>query len=177
MIFSRDFQMFFTFSCLTFALTLQLEDFKIAQKEQERQIEKEISNRERDINCLKHFRSRCADIVSWLWKTSELCDLILKFSSKESEYLEKMASQKLKSDSTIKELETEITALTEQLIQSHQQNTDYDDLMKQTAIFQNSMEDLETQNDILRKTIESYEQRFSELQVQLEKIHFEVRYL
>jgi hypothetical protein len=43
---------------------LQLEDFKLAQKEQERQIEKEISNRERDINCLKHFRSRCADIVS-----------------------------------------------------------------------------------------------------------------
>lgn len=42
----------------------QLEDFKIAQKEQERQIEKEISNRERDINCLKHFRSRCAEIVS-----------------------------------------------------------------------------------------------------------------
>jgi chromosome segregation ATPase len=88
--------------------------------------------------------------------------------------LDKMASQKLKSDSTIKELETEITALTEQLIQSHQQNTDYDDLMKQTAIFQNSMQDLETQNDMLRKTIESYEQRFSELQVELEKIHFEV---
>lgn len=86
-----------------------------------------------------------------------------------------MASQKLKSDSTIKELESEITALTEQLIQSHQQNTDYDDIMKQTAIFQNSMQDLETQNDILRRTIESYETRFSELQVQLEKIHFEVR--
>lgn len=86
-----------------------------------------------------------------------------------------MLSQKLKSDSTIKELETEITALTEQLIQSHQQNTDYDDLMKQTSIFQNSMEDLEVQNDILRKTIESYEHRFSELQVQLEKIQFEVR--
>ncbi|CRL00697.1 CLUMA_CG013956, isoform C [Clunio marinus] len=130
-----------------------LEDFKIAQKEQERQIEKEISNRERDINCLKHFRSRCAEI--------------------ESEYLEKMASQKLKSDSTIKELELEITSLTEQLIQSHQQNTDYDDLMKQTNVMQNSMHDLETQNDMLRRTIESYEQRFSELQVQLEKINFE----
>jgi hypothetical protein len=51
-------------SCLTFPSALQLEDFKIAQKEQERQIEKEISNRERDINCLKHFRSRCVDIVS-----------------------------------------------------------------------------------------------------------------
>lgn len=35
-------------------------------------------------------------------------------------------------------------------------------------------QDLETQNDILRKTIESYEHRFSNLQVQLEKIHFEV---
>lgn len=46
-----------------FVTYFQLEDFKIAQKEQERQIEKEISNRERDINCLKHFRSRCADIV------------------------------------------------------------------------------------------------------------------
>lgn len=46
--------------------------------------------------------------------------------------------------------------------------------MKQTAIFQNSMQDLEAQNDILRKTIESYESRFSELQVQLEKLHFEV---
>jgi chromosome segregation ATPase len=88
-----------------------------------------------------------------------------------------MATQKIKSDSTIKELETEITALTEQLIQSHQQNTDYDDLMKQTAVFQNSMQDLETQNDMLRRTVESYEQRFSELQVQLEKIHFEVRHL
>lgn len=86
-----------------------------------------------------------------------------------------MASQKLKSDSTIKELETEITALTEQLIQSHQQNTDYDELMKQTAVLQNSMQDLESQNDMLRKTIENYEHRFSELQVQLEKIHFEVR--
>lgn len=85
-----------------------------------------------------------------------------------------MASQKLKTDTTIKELETEITALTDQLIQSHQQNTDYDDLMKQTAVLQNSMQDLETQNDLLRKTIESYESRFSELQVQLEKIHFEV---
>lgn len=85
-----------------------------------------------------------------------------------------MTSQKLKSDTTIKELESEITALTDQLIQSHQQNTDYDELMKQTAIFQNSMQDLETQNDILRKTIESYEHRFSDLQVQLERIHFEV---
>lgn len=59
---------------------------------------------------------------------------------KESEYLEKMTSQKIKSDSTIKELESEITALTEQLIQSHQQNTDYDELMKQTAVLQNSMQ-------------------------------------
>jgi chromosome segregation ATPase len=101
--------------------------------------------------------------------------LYLSFPIQESEYLEKMASQKLKSDSTIKELETEITALTEQLIQSHQQNTDYEDLMKQTAVFQNSMQDLELQNDILRRTIESYEHRFSELQVQLEKIQFEVR--
>lgn len=42
----------------------QLEDFKVAQQEQERQIEKEISNRERDINCLKHYRSRCVEIVS-----------------------------------------------------------------------------------------------------------------
>lgn len=48
--------------------------------------------------------------------------------------------------------------------------------MKQTAVLQNSMQDLETQNDVLRKTIESYESRFSELQVQLEKIHFEVNY-
>lgn len=87
-----------------------------------------------------------------------------------------MASQKHKSDSTILKLETEITALTEQLIQTHQQNTDYDELMKQTAIVQNSMQDLEAQNDILRKTIESYESRFSELQVQLEKIHFEVNF-
>lgn len=87
-----------------------------------------------------------------------------------------MASQKLKSDSTIRELETEITALTEQLIQSHEQNTDYDDLMKQTGVLQDSMQDLESQNDMLRKTIESYEQRFSELQVQVEKIHFEVSF-
>lgn len=85
-----------------------------------------------------------------------------------------MASQKVKSDSTIKELETEITALTEQLIQSHQQNTHYDELMKQTAILQNSMQDLESQNDILRKTIESYESRFGELQINLEKLEFEV---
>lgn len=110
--------------------------------------------------------------------------------------MDKMASQKHKSDSTIKELETEITgkinfnelnsfniktsinplALTEQLIQSHTQTTDYDELMKQTAVLQNSMQDVESQNDILRKTIESYESRFSELQVQLEKIHFEVYY-
>lgn len=105
-----------------------------------------------------------------------------------------MASQKHKYDLTIKgllfflrskltgmtdflfsiELETEITALTEQLIQTHQQNTDYDELMKQTAVFQNSMHDLETQNDVLRKTVESYETRFSDITVQLEKIHFEV---
>ena len=86
-----------------------------------------------------------------------------------------MASQKLKSDATIKELETEITALTEQLIQSHQQTSHYDELMTQTAILQNSMQDLESQNDILRKTIESYEGRFSELQVDFEKIQFEVK--
>ena len=80
----------------------------------------------------------------------------------------------MKSDTTIKELESEITALTEQLIQSHQQNSSHDELMKQTAILQNSMQDLESQNDILRKTIESYEARFGELQVNLEKIQFEV---
>lgn len=51
-----------------------------------------------------------------------------------------MTSQKIKSDSTIKELESEITALTDQLIQSHHQNTDYDELMKQTAVLQNSMQ-------------------------------------
>lgn len=88
-----------------------------------------------------------------------------------------MASQKLKSDTTIKELETEITALTDQLIQSHQQNTHYDELMKQTAILQNSMHDLESQNDMLRRTIESYESRFNELQVNLEKVQFEVKSL
>jgi DNA repair exonuclease SbcCD ATPase subunit len=154
-----------------------LEDFKIAQKEQERQIEKEISNKERDINCLKHFRGRCAEIVrkSTRFPPSNLINFPPNDFPQESEYLDKMASQKLRADSTIKELESEISTLTEQLIQSHQQNTDYDDLMKQTAIFQNSMKDLETQNDILRKTIESYESRFSDLQVQLEKIHFEVR--
>jgi chromosome segregation ATPase len=158
-------------------LNLQLEDFKIAQKEQERQIEKDISNRERDINCLKHYRSRCADIVRKLAPLPAPLSAHKRFliaSAQESEYLDKMASQKLKTDTTIKELETEITALTDQLIQSHQQNTDYDELMKQTAVLQNSMQDLESQNDLLRRTIESYEGRFSELQVQLEKIHFEV---
>lgn len=59
------------FAIFSFALknvfsSLQLEDFKINQKLQEQQIEKEISNRERDINCLKNFRSRCAEIVSFL---------------------------------------------------------------------------------------------------------------
>jgi uncharacterized protein YigA (DUF484 family) len=88
-----------------------------------------------------------------------------------------MASQKLKSDQTIKELETEITALTDQLIQSHQQNTHYDDLMKQTAVLQNSMQDLESQNDCLRRVIESYEGRFGELQVNLEKNQFEVGFI
>lgn len=88
-----------------------------------------------------------------------------------------MASQKVKSDATIKELESEITALTEQLIQSHTQSTHHDELMKQTAILQNSMQDLESQNDILRKTIESYEARFGELQVNLETIQFEVGFL
>lgn len=85
-----------------------------------------------------------------------------------------MASQKHKSDTTIKELETEITTLTDQIIQSHQQNTHYDELMKQTAILQHSMQELESQNDMLRRTIESYEGRFGELQVNLEKIQFEV---
>lgn len=60
MIFPRDFSTSFSNEIFS---GFQLEDFKIAQKEQERQIEKEISNRERDINCLKHYRSRCADIV------------------------------------------------------------------------------------------------------------------
>jgi Mg2+ and Co2+ transporter CorA len=86
-----------------------------------------------------------------------------------------MASQKIKSDATIKELETEITALTEQLIQSHQQTTHYDELMKQTAVLQNSMQDLESQNDVLKRTLEMYESRFGELQVDFEKIQFEVR--
>ncbi|KAL7044151.1 hypothetical protein ACKWTF_001803 [Chironomus riparius] len=130
-----------------------LENFKIAQREQQQQIEKEISNRERDINCLKHYRGRCVEI--------------------EAEYLDKMASQKMKSDTTIKELESEITALTEQLIQSHTQGTHHEELMKQTAVLQNSMQDLESQNDILRKTIESYEARFGELQVNLDTIQFE----
>ena len=55
---------------------LQLEEYKSAQKisytkdlevlkEQERDIEKEIKNRENNINCLKHFRGRCAEIVSF----------------------------------------------------------------------------------------------------------------
>jgi chromosome segregation ATPase len=157
------------------SLLSQLEDFKVAQKEQQQQIEKEISSRERDINCLKHFRSRCADIVSSPRVS------VFNYAShssispqQESEYLDKMASQKIKSDATIKELETEITALTEQLIQSHQQTSHYDDLMKQTAVLQNSMQDLESQNDILRRTIEVYEKRFGELQVDFEKIQFEV---
>lgn len=86
-----------------------------------------------------------------------------------------MNAQKQKSDVTIKELETEITTLTEQLIQSHQQTSCYEELMKETNILQCSMEELENQNDVLRKTIEAYESRFSDIQVQLEKIHFEVR--
>lgn len=85
-----------------------------------------------------------------------------------------MNAQKQKSDVTIKELETEITTLTEQLIQSHQQTSCYEELMKETNILQCSMEELENQNDVLRKTIEAYESRFSDIQVQLEKIHFEV---
>lgn len=44
---------------------LQLEDYKIAQKEQERQIEKEIIKKEKDLCNLKHFRVRCVEIVSW----------------------------------------------------------------------------------------------------------------
>lgn len=45
-------------------MCLQLEDYKVAQKEQERQIEKEIITKEKDISHLKQFRSRCAEIVS-----------------------------------------------------------------------------------------------------------------
>lgn len=85
-----------------------------------------------------------------------------------------MSSQKFKYDTTIKDLENEITALTEQLIQSHQLNTEHEELMKQTAILQNSMLDLENQNDMMNRTIESYQQRFSELQVNLDKAQFEV---
>lgn len=87
-----------------------------------------------------------------------------------------MSSQKFKYDTTIKDLENEITTLTEQLIQSHQLNTEHDELMKQTAILQNSMSDLENQNDTMRKTIESYQQRFSELQINNDKAQFEVIY-
>lgn len=43
---------------------LQLEDYKVAQKEQESQIEKEIIKKEKDISHLKQFRSRCVEIVS-----------------------------------------------------------------------------------------------------------------
>lgn len=92
----------------------------------------------------------------------------------ESEYMEKMSSQKYKYDSTIKDLETEITALTEQLIKSHQLNTEHDELMQQTAILQNSMKDLEDQNDLMRKTIETYQQKYGELQITIDKAQFEV---
>lgn len=85
-----------------------------------------------------------------------------------------MALQKQKSDSTIKELETEITTLTEQLISSTQTNSHYEEMMKHSSLMQKSLQELEAQNDVLRKTIESYEGRFSDVQVQLEKIHFEV---
>ena len=94
----------------------------------------------------------------------------------EIEYEKKMAAQKQKADSTIKELESEITSLTEQLISSTQTHSHYDELMKHSSMMQLSMQELETQNDVLRKTIESYEGRFSELQVQLERIHFEVKF-
>lgn len=85
-----------------------------------------------------------------------------------------MNAQKQKSDSTIRELENEITTLTEQLIQSHQQNSHYEELMKETTTLQSSMKDLENQNDMLRKTLESYELRFKEIQVQLDETLFEV---
>jgi hypothetical protein len=45
-----------------------LEDYKVAQKEQERQIEKEIITKEKDISQLKEFRSRCVEIVSEIFK-------------------------------------------------------------------------------------------------------------
>lgn len=85
-----------------------------------------------------------------------------------------MSSQKYKYDSTIKDLETEITTLTEQLIKSHQLNTEHDELMQQTAILQNSMRELEDQNDLMRRTIESYQQKFGELQISVDKAQFEV---
>lgn len=88
--------------------------------------------------------------------------------------MEKMSAQKFKYDSTIRDLETEITTLTEQLIKSHQLNTEHDELMQQTAILQNSMRDLEDQNDLMRKTIESYQQKFGELQVTIDRSQFEV---
>lgn len=85
-----------------------------------------------------------------------------------------MSSQKQKSDSTIRELECEITTLTEQLIQSHQQNSHYDELMKETTTLQSSMKELENQNDFLRRTLETYELRFKEIQIQLDETIFEV---
>lgn len=88
--------------------------------------------------------------------------------------MEKMSSQKFKYDSTIKDLENEITTLTEQLSHQFMLNTEHDDLMQQTAILQNTMKELENQNDLLRKTIESYQQKFCELQVTIDKREFEV---
>lgn len=87
-----------------------------------------------------------------------------------------MTLQKQKSDATIRELEKDITALTEQLIQSHQHTSHYDELMKETSTMQTSMKELENQNDMMRKTIESYEQRFRDVQVQLEETLFEVSF-
>lgn len=87
-----------------------------------------------------------------------------------------MSSQKYKYDATIRDLETEITALTEQLIKSHQLNTEHDELMQQTAILQNSMTELENQNDLMKRTIESYQTKFGELQVTVDRAHFEVKH-
>lgn len=89
--------------------------------------------------------------------------------------MDKMSNQKFKYDSTIKDLECEITTLTEQLSHQFMLNTEHDELMQQTAILQNTMKELENQNDLMRRTIESYQQKFSELQITVEKGHFEVR--
>lgn len=88
--------------------------------------------------------------------------------------MDKMSTQKFKYDSTIKDLECEITTLTEQLSHQFMLNTEHDELMQQTAILQNTMKELENQNDLMRRTIESYQQKFSELQVTVDKGQFEV---